>query len=214
MSGIYVRWRRTPMSSSLTLAHMAKRIYLTRPSWLFLYLYPNPLPAAAPTTTHPVAKDDPTLALSSLKAGLEILGGQTVKSSRIFDTLWPWLQDLIHFGEVCVCVCVCVCMFFFVCTCECLASGMWGPLLLLCVCVCVCVCVYVCVQMSERDRLCGTAWSLAHYVCVCVCVLVCVLRNTGGGSGDRLAGAALPAADPASLQSKGRRCTARNDGLR
>jgi len=47
-----------------------------------------------------VAKGDPQLALTSLQAALETLGGHIVKSSGIMDSLWPWLQELVQFGEV------------------------------------------------------------------------------------------------------------------
>jgi len=53
-------------------------------------------------------KDRPLRALSSLKAGLNMLGGAEVVGSGIMRVLWPWLLDLLSLCEVCVCVCVCV----------------------------------------------------------------------------------------------------------
>ena len=42
-----------------------------------------------------VVKDDPGSALASLKAGLELLGWDLVRSSGIMDHLWNWLADQI-----------------------------------------------------------------------------------------------------------------------
>eukprot|EP00802_Teleaulax_amphioxeia_P004177 Tamp_04181.p1 GENE.Tamp_04181~~Tamp_04181.p1 ORF type:complete len:968 (+),score=189.37 Tamp_04181:81-2906(+) len=46
-----------------------------------------------------VAKDDPLKALAALKAGLSLLGAAIVASSGVVNVLWPWLVDLISFGE-------------------------------------------------------------------------------------------------------------------